>query len=87
MNLIFTLLKTEHPFMTQTIAQFQLLDIVALKEDIPEESLIAGQVGTIIELLAPEVYEIEFSDDNGQTYAMLPLHSHQLLRLSYAPTS
>jgi hypothetical protein len=71
--------------MITTITQFQLLDVVALKEDLPEQKLIAGQVGTIVELLAPEVYEVEFSDDNGQTYAMLPLHSNQLLRLSYSP--
>jgi hypothetical protein len=60
-----------------------LLDVVALKEDLPEHHLLAGQVGTIVEFLAPEVYEVEFSDDDGQTYAMLPLHSSQLLQLKY----
>jgi hypothetical protein len=56
-------------------------DIVALKEDFPHHNLLAGQVGTIVETLAPEVYEVEFSDNDGQTYAMLPLHSQQLLQL------
>ena len=44
-----------------------------------------GQVGTIVEELAPDVYEVEFSDNDGQTYAMLPLKSEQLIRLYFAP--
>jgi Domain of unknown function (DUF4926) len=63
-----------------------LLDIVALKEDLPDRNLLAGQVGTIVEVLAPEVYEVDFSDD-GQTYAMLPLHSTQLLKYTEENTS
>jgi Domain of unknown function (DUF4926) len=61
----------------------KLLDIVALKEDLPDRNLLASQVGTIVEFLASEVYEVEFSDDDGQTYAMLPLHSSQLLQLNW----
>lgn len=72
--------------MVKTIAKLQLLDVVALKEDLPDNALLAGQVGTIVEFLAPEVYEVEFSDDDGQTYAMLPLHSSQLLQLKYTST-
>jgi Domain of unknown function (DUF4926) len=63
--------------------QLNRLDVVALKEDLPQHNLLAEQVGTIVETLAPEVYEVEFSDDDGQTYAMLPLHSQQLLQLKY----
>jgi hypothetical protein len=66
-----------------TLTQLQLLDVVALRESLPEKNLFAGQVGTIVEELAPEVYEVEFSDDDGQTYAMLPLKSEQLLKLYY----
>lgn len=69
--------------MLKTISKLQLLDVVAIKEDLPSGNLLAGQVGTIVEFLAPEVYEVEFSDDDGQTYAMLPLHSSQLLQLKY----
>lgn len=72
--------------MVKAIAQLQLLDVVALKDDLPNNNLLAGQVGTIVEFLAPEVYEVEFSDDDGQTYAMLPLHSSQLLQLKYTST-
>ncbi|WP_341740144.1 MAG: DUF4926 domain-containing protein [Microcoleus sp.] len=72
--------------MLKTISKLQLLDVVAIKEDLPSGNLLAGQVGTIVEFLAPEVYEVEFSDDDGQTYAMLPLHSSQLLQLKYKST-
>jgi hypothetical protein len=71
--------------MVTTLNQLQLLDVVALKHALPENALLAGQVGTIVELLAPDVYEVDFSDDNGQTYAMLPLHTTQLLKLHYTP--
>ncbi len=60
-----------------------LLDVVALTEDIPTHRLRRGQVGTIIEELAPNVFEVEFSDSHGRTYAMLPLDSKQLLVLHY----
>ena len=72
--------------MLKTISKLQLLDVVVLTEDLPDHYLLAGQVGTIVEFLAPEVYEVEFSDDDGQTYAMLPLHSSQLLQLKYKST-
>ena len=73
--------------MVSTLAQFQLLDVVALRQDLADHHLPAGQVGTLVEALAPDVYEVEFSDDMGQTYAMLPLHTSQLLKLYYAPSS
>ena len=65
--------------------RLQLLDVVALKSDLPEHHLTAGQVGTLVEELAPDVYEVEFSDDDGQTYAMLPRHTSQVLKLIYTP--
>jgi hypothetical protein len=71
--------------MVNTLRKFQLLDVVALKEDLPDHHLVAGQVGTLVESLAPDVYEVDFSDDDGQTYAMLPLHTSQLLKLHYTP--
>lgn len=66
-----------------TLTEFKLLDVVALRESLPDKNLFAGQVGTIVEYLAPEVFEVEFSDDDGQTYAMLPLKTEQLLKLHY----
>ena len=60
-----------------------LLDVVALTEDIPTYRLRRGQVGTVIEELAPNMFEVEFSDNQGRSYAMLPLDSKQLLLLHY----
>ncbi len=62
-----------------------VLDVVALVEDLPQHGLRRGQVGTIVELLSPDVFEVEFSDDEGRTYAMLALRDEQLLLLHYQP--
>lgn len=63
----------------------QLLDVVALTQDLPERGLSRGQVGTIVESLAPGVFEVEFSDDTGRTYALLALRADQLMVLHYRP--
>lgn len=62
-----------------------LLTTVALLEDMPEHGLARGQVGTIVEDLALDVYEVEFSDNDGRTYAMLALRATQLMELRFAP--
>ncbi len=66
--------------------QIDLLDVVALMEDLPERALARGQVGTVVERLAPGVYEVEFSDDEGRTYAEVAVRGDQLLVLHYEPT-
>ena len=43
-----------------------VLDVVALTEDLPERGLYQGQVGTVVESLAPDVFEVEFSDNEGR---------------------
>ncbi|WP_375460533.1 DUF4926 domain-containing protein [uncultured Enterovirga sp.] len=68
--------------MTSTV---QLLDMVAIIADLPGAGLLRGQVGTIVEALAPDVYEVEFSDDEGRTYAQAALRKDQLLVLKYQP--
>ncbi len=62
-----------------------LFDTVALLNDIPEKGLTRGQVGTIVEELDSDVFEVEFSDNQGRTYAMLALSSNQFMRLHYQP--
>ena len=69
------------------MAEFEILCVVALLEDVPEKGLCRGQVGTIIERLAPGIYEIEFSDDAGRTYATLPMGTDRLLRLYHESPS
>lgn len=63
----------------------QLLDVVALMEDLPDRGLVRGQVGAVVETLAPGVFEVEFCDDNGRAYAMLALRAEQLMVLRYRP--
>ena len=65
--------------------EIALLSVVALLEDFPKKGLLRGQVGTIVESLAPGVYEVEFSDDSGRTYASLALRGDQLMLLHHAP--
>jgi len=67
--------------------QLKTLDVVALLEDLPEQQLIAGQVGTLVEELADGVFQVEFSDDEGRTYAMVALRANQLIHLHYAPVA
>ena len=62
-----------------------LLDTVALTEDIPTHNLSRGQVGTVVETYDGGAMEVEFCDDHGRTYAMLPLQPGQVLVLRFAP--
>jgi len=66
-------------------AQIRLSDVVALTEDIPDRGLRRGQVGTVVEELGGGAFEVEFVDNDGRTYATLPLKSSQLLVLHYQP--
>jgi len=68
------------------MADIQMHSVVALLEDLPDEGLVRGQVGTVVETWAPGVYEVEFSDDNGRAYAMVALKAEQLMRLHHHPT-
>jgi hypothetical protein len=59
-----------------------LLDVVALLRDVPAHGLLRGQVGTVVELL-DGACEVEFSDDEGQTYAELAFQCEDLLLLRH----
>ncbi|MDF0553199.1 DUF4926 domain-containing protein [Kamptonema sp. UHCC 0994] len=61
----------------------KLLDVVALLEDLPELELYQGQVGTIVEVYEPGVFEVEFSDLNGRAYAIETLKANQLMVLHH----
>jgi hypothetical protein len=61
--------------------------VVAMLEDLPEQGLVRGQVGTVVESWAPGVYEVEFCDDAGRTYAMVALKAEQLMPLHHAPVN
>ena len=61
----------------------KLLDVVALLENLPELNLYRGQVGTIVEVYEPGVFEVEFSDLNGRAYAIETLTANQLMVLHH----
>ncbi len=63
--------------------QIELLSVVAALED--TATVPRGQVGTVVEVLEPGVFEVEFSDDQGQTFALVALRSEQLLPLFFEP--
>lgn len=65
------------------MANIPLSASVALMVDVPEKGLSRGQIGTVVEYLteAADVLLVEFSDDQGQTYAMADVTPDQLIVL------
>jgi hypothetical protein len=69
------------------MAVIEMHSVVALLEDLPEHGLVRGQVGTVVEIWAEGVFEVEFSDDQGATYAMVALKAEQLMKLIHEPAN
>ncbi|MCA2971028.1 MAG: DUF4926 domain-containing protein [Acidobacteriaceae bacterium] len=53
--------------------------------DFPFHGLVRGQVGTIVEVPAPKVYEVEFGDDEGRTLGLAAPCTEQLVRPHHEP--
>jgi hypothetical protein len=62
-----------------------LLSAVALLRDLPDQGLVRGQVGTIVEPLDEATSLVEFSDDRGEAYAIVPCPRDALLVLRTIP--
>lgn len=69
------------------IATVPVLSVVALLDDLPDRGLVRGQVGTVVEQLSPTDYEVEFSDETGQAYAIVAVPISQLMQLHHSPVS
>jgi hypothetical protein len=65
--------------------QARPLDAVALLTDFPAERLARGQVGTVVETLGDTTLLVEFSDENGRAYAIVPCTRTDLLVLHQTP--
>lgn len=52
---------------------FKLLDTVALTHDLPAAGLRRGDLGAVVEVLAPDALEVEFVAASGRTQALLTL--------------
>ncbi len=63
----------------------KLLDVIALIKNLHEKHLYKGQVGTIVETYEPDVFEVEFVDLQGKTYAVETLNASQVMQLYYQP--
>ncbi len=62
------------------------LDVVALIDGLPDQNLRRGHVGTVVEQLADDTVEVEFSDADGRAYALVPVPISKLMVLHYEPT-
>ncbi len=73
--------------MTTSTAKNQpaVLDVVALLADLSSQNLARGQVGTVVELLDEKSVLVEFTDDQGEGYAIVPCPRSELLVLHYVP--
>ena len=59
-----------------------ILAVVALLEDLPDRGLTRGQIGTVVEHLerdSEQALLVEFSDEQGRTYAIIDLRPDQLV--------
>ena len=65
------------------VTALNMLDTVALVEDMPSERLVKGQVGTVVEELAEGVYEVEFTNRQGETISSLALSVDRLMLLHF----
>lgn len=54
------------------------LDIVVLKADLPPHGLKIGDVGTVVEIYAPDAMEVEFVTASGHTQALVTLNTDQV---------
>lgn len=70
---------------TNAISKPSLLSVVALLDDRPADKLARGQVGTVVEFLADDKVLVEFSDDTGRPYAVVPFAATDLLILHHEP--
>ena len=59
---------------------YSLFDVVVLVDDIADENLIRGDIGTIVYIYeAPcEAYEVEFTNPRGETLAQIALTPKQI---------
>jgi hypothetical protein len=73
-------------------SEIQIHDVVALLEEVPAKHfatsapllLRRGQIGTVVMTYDGSAVEVEFSDAEGRTFAMLPISAEKLMLLHAA---
>ncbi len=63
-----------------------LFDVVELIVDIPERGLRAGMQGTIVHCHPGDAYEVEFTNEAGETLDFLALHPEEFIIVWQAKT-
>ena len=65
----------------------KLLDVVALLVDKVAEGLAVGHCGAVVDVLPPDVFEVEFLDPTGHTFALTELKRNESLLLKHEPVA
>lgn len=76
-------------------SEIQMLDLVALTEDIATThfatgaplTLRRGQIGTVVMTCDGSAFEVEFADAQGRAFALLPVAAEKLMQLHDAPVA
>jgi len=63
----------------------KMFDVVASLQDLPQQQVVKGQVGTVVEELDNDHVLVEFADVNGVAYAIATVPMGQLMKLKHAP--
>ena len=61
--------------------KFKKLEVVVLRQDLPESGLRAGDLGTVVALYPPDGIEVEFVRGSGETQALLTLTENDLRKI------
>jgi len=64
----------------------ELFDVIELLVDLPEENLCAGVRGAIVERYEDGKYEVEFTNEEGETLALSTLSSKEFIVIWKAKT-
>lgn len=54
------------------------LDVVVLNDDLPAHGLKKGDLGTVVDVYAPDALEVEFVTASGKTQALVTLSPSML---------
>ena len=63
-----------------------LFDVIELLLDLPEYNIYSGAQGAIVECYGDDKYEVEFTNEDGETLAMCVLSNEQFIVVWRAST-
>ncbi|MEG4799272.1 DUF4926 domain-containing protein [Microcoleus sp. ARI1-B5] len=67
--------------------QPELFDVVELLVNLPEDRLHSGDKGAIVECYSDRTYEVEFTNEEGETVALRALSDEQFIVVWKASTN